>query len=157
MIRMELNSRQLWVPRLSAFGMAALIAASAVYWVLRWPDARDAGSLLIEVSGSPAGETLPSVERKTLARVLGSEQTPAADHSPSSLAGRLALSGVAANAAGSGAALISVDGKPARSYVVGSRVLEGLVLKEVAPRRAMLAVSVEAPVGLTLEMAPPAR
>lgn len=157
MIRMQLNSSKLWVPRLSAFGVAALIAASAAYWVLRWPDASDAGISLGAVSDSSARETFTAAELKALAHVLGADKSTATDRSPSGLAARLALSGVVTNAAGSGAALISVDGKPARSYVVGSRVIEGLVLKELAPRRAMLAASVEAPVGLTLEMKPPAQ
>lgn len=156
MVRMQMNSPTLWVPRLSAFGVAALLAASAAYWLLRAPQTSLADASLAEAPVA-ARAMEPAAEQKTLARLLGSDKTGAMDMAPAGLAGRFVLSGVVASAAGSGAALIAVDGKPARAYGVGSRVAEGLVLKAVAPRRAMLAASAEAPVGLTLEMKLPAQ
>lgn len=140
------------MPRLSAFAVTALLAASAAYWLLRWPEATDAGASLRETTEAVATQELPAVEPAVIAHLLGSDRSGAMDSAPSGLSGRLILSGVVARAAGSGVALISVDGKPTRAYAVGSRVTEELVLKAVAPRRAVLAVSTEAPAGLTLEM-----
>ena len=64
----------------------------------------------------------------------------------------MTLVGIVANAKNSGAALISLDGKPARPYRVGAKVDDGLVLKSVAPRRAMLASGPDAPESVTLEL-----
>ena len=51
-----------------------------------------------------------------------------------------------------GAALIAIDGKPARPYRVGGVLEEGLVLQAVEGRRAVLAASAEGPALLTLEL-----
>ena len=56
-----------------------------------------------------------------------------------------------------GAALIAVDGKPARPYRVGTKIEEGVVLQAVAPRKAMLGPAADAPAAFTLEMPPPTR
>ena len=63
------------------------------------------------------------------------------------------LVGVAAGArSGGGAALIAIDGKPAKPYRVGSAVDEGLVLQSVQARRAVLAATPEGPQVLALEL-----
>jgi general secretion pathway protein C len=51
-----------------------------------------------------------------------------------------------------GAALIAVDGRPAKPFKVGSNVDAGLVLQAVEPRRAVLASSAQGPAVLTLEL-----
>ena len=56
---------------------------------------------------------------------------------------------------GGGAALIAVDGKPAKPYRVGAVIDTGLVLQSLGPRQARLGASAEGPASLTLEM--PAR
>ncbi|HZY15973.1 MAG TPA: type II secretion system protein N, partial [Ramlibacter sp.] len=53
---------------------------------------------------------------------------------------------------GGGAAILSVDGKPARPYRVGSLVEEGLVLQSVQPRSATLAAEVRGPALVVLEL-----
>lgn len=53
-------------------------------------------------------------------------------------ASRFALTGVVASSSQHGAALIAVDGKPAKPYAVGSRVGDEWVLQSVQPRRAVL-------------------
>jgi general secretion pathway protein C len=60
--------------------------------------------------------------------------------------------GVVSDRSQQGAALIVVDGKPARPYRVGSQVDEGLVLQSVQARRAVLASSANGPAVLTLEL-----
>jgi general secretion pathway protein C len=69
-----------------------------------------------------------------------------------STASRFALVGVVASRAHSGAALISVDGKPPKPFRVGSTVDEGLVLKSVDSRRAELAASMDAAPTVTLDL-----
>ncbi len=156
MANMESNTSNFWWPRLTAFGMAVLLAFSAVYWVLRWPATQRPSGAVADLPVAPAAPVAPAEQSRLLAQLLGAGGR-ALDVAPAGLAARLVLSGVVANAAGSGVALIAVDGKPARAYAVGSAVADGLVLKAVAPRRAMLAADVQAPVDLTLEMKLPVR
>ena len=98
---------------------------------------------------------------QALARALGGGNAAAAPLpaavAVASVAGRLTLVGVVANRSRGGAALISVDGKPARPYRVGAQVEEGLVLQSVEPRRAVLADSLQGPASLTLDLPPLAK
>lgn len=157
MVCMQFNLPTLWVPRLSAFGVAALLAASTAYWVLRQPTEHLAESLLPDTAGAAAVEAVPASELMLLARLLGSEKADAMNMTPSGLAGRVVLSGVVASAAGGGAALISIDGKPAKAFRVGARVTDELVLQSVTPHRALLAAQGEATTGLTLDLKRPAQ
>jgi len=93
-----------------------------------------------------------------IARFLGS--TPAAAGAeparPTALASRMQLLGVAAGAhSGKGAAVISVDGKPPRSYRVGSVIDEGYVLKSVHGRQAVIASQQTGQPVATLELPAP--
>ncbi|MDB5858882.1 MAG: hypothetical protein JWQ76_2571, partial [Ramlibacter sp.] len=73
------------------------------------------------------------------------------------LASRFILVGVAAHASsGGGAAVISVDGKPARPFRVGSFLDQGILLQSVQGRRAVLAALPDGPPLVVLELpAPP--
>ena len=53
---------------------------------------------------------------------------------------------------GGGAALIAVDGKPAKPFRVGAAVDEGLVLQALGPRQAQLGASMGGPATVTLDM-----
>ncbi len=66
----------------------------------------------------------------------------------------LQLTGVAAGTSGRGAALISVDGRPARPYAVGMAVGDGLVLQSVQGRRAQLGPALQGPSTVVLELPP---
>ena len=68
---------------------------------------------------------------------------------------RLKLTGVVAGRASRGYALISVDGKPARPFGVGSQVTDTLVLRSVAVRSAALGPDRTAPASVTLELPKP--
>jgi hypothetical protein len=86
-------------------------------------------------------------------RLLGqTAAAPATTTAAPSLSSRFNLIGVVAGRSQQGAALIAVDGRPAKPYRVGSAVDEGLVLQSVAPRRAVLAASAAGPAVVTLEM-----
>ena len=65
---------------------------------------------------------------------------------------RFALIGVIAGQGAGGAALIAVDGKPAKPFRVGGVVDGDLLLQSVAPRRAELAPRMDGPAAFALEM-----
>jgi general secretion pathway protein C len=133
----------------TTFVLWGLVAASAVYWGMKLT-ARPAGA----VTAPTAARTPPPADPAALARLLGA--SPAAAAPLPSLASRFSLLGVVANRSNQGAALIAVDGKPAKPFRVGAAVNEGLVLKSVESRRAVLAASADGPPVLTLDL-PPAR
>ena len=115
----------------------ALAAGSAAFWALRL----GGGAALVDapVAGGPAPGGV-AVDTRDVARALGvagpAPAAPAAD-----VIGRLALRGVVTHGSG-GAALIAVDGKPARPVRVGAAV-EGVeggwTLRAVTPRTAVVA------------------
>ena len=145
---MSVLTRHLWPSRLLTFALAFLLAASVAYWVLRWPQPALLQPVVAEASAAPVPDA------QALARVLGAggalaQQTTVAE------SGRYSLTGVLAGPGPRGAALISIDGKPARSYRVGALVDASLYLQSVQGRRAVLATgSAEGAPSLTLEMKP---
>jgi general secretion pathway protein C len=138
-----------WTVRGATFALWALAAASAVYWGLQVGGAASA-------LRAPAAPTRPvaAVDPDAIARLLGG--TPAAGAAPvASLASRFQLVGVVAGvSSGAGAAVLSVDGKPARPYRVGTMIEEGLILQSVQGRRATLAAQPDGPAVVTLELPP---
>ncbi len=141
------NSQNRWVVAAATFALWALVAASAVYWGLKLA-ARPAGA----PAAPPAVRAPVPVDPMAVARLLGATQTAAAPLP--SLASRFSLVGVVASRTHQGAALITVDGKPPKPFRVGAAVDEGLVLKSVEPRRAILAASQDSAPVLTLELPP---
>lgn len=111
--------------------LAALAAGSAVHWVLKWPVA----AVPVATVDAPAAAT---VDTLAVARALGGGAGPvAAAVAPAS--SRFSLAGVVAGGEHRGAALIAVDGKPAKPYRVGAVVGAQWVLQSVEPRRVVLA------------------
>ena len=139
-----------WIVRGATFALWALAAGSAVFWGLRL----GGGERSISVPAAPARQ-VAAVDPEALARLLGGAPvagTVAAAPPAVSLASRFQLVGVAAGAtSGAGAAVISVDGKPARPYRVGSTVEQGVVLQSVRGRQAVLA---SGPTQVILELPP---
>jgi general secretion pathway protein C len=123
--------------RAVAFVVWALVAASAMYWLLRLAASSPAAP------GHTAAVAAIGMPRGDLTRVLGAPP-PAARSAPvpePALAARFKLLGVAAPRQGGdavGLALIAVDGKPARGYKVGAPVDGDIVLQSVHPRGAVL-------------------
>lgn len=134
---MALSLRIVWLSRLITFGLAAVAAASAVFWALQWSGA-------VAVTPVVAVEGLSPVTTDTTAVVralggAGSASLSSSGASSTALASsRFALTGVVASNSQHGAALIALDGKPAKPYAVGARVGEDWVLQAVQPRRAVL-------------------
>lgn len=148
---MKIQSPSLWWLRIATFALAALAAASAAYWVLKW----SAGAPVAPGrSATPVLTRAAQVDPLTVARLLGGGKQAVAALSESA-ASRFKLLGVVAANAGNGYALISVDGKPARPYRVGAAVNDSLVVRSVAPRSAALAASADAPPSFTLELPAP--
>lgn len=144
---MQTQTFSLWWLRLVTFLIAALAAASAAYWVLKWSASAAPSQTVALVFPSPA-----QTDPRALARLLGGGQTNSPTAQLSSAASHFKLTGVVANRAHKGYALISVDGKPAKPYRVGAPVNDTLLLQSVAPRNASLAASLDAPATVTLEL-----
>ncbi len=129
------------VARLTAFVIWALVAATAVFWGLR---------LLVRAPAAPSYAVAvgdAAAVRADLSRVLGSAPVAAAAavvapevSSRFKLIGIMAPKGTQASVAptGSGVALIAVDGKPPKAFVVGSQLDGDLVLQSVSLRTASI-------------------
>jgi general secretion pathway protein C len=124
--------------RLSAFVIWSLVAASAVFWLLRFA-ARPAPVPPYAVAVGTAVAV-----RGDLTRLFGAPPRAVAQAAPEAPS-RYKLVGVMAPKAGAakpearyGLALIAVDGKPAKAYPVGARLDSDLVLQSVGLRTASL-------------------
>ncbi len=145
---MQTRSHQPWGVRLGTLAVWALAAASVAYWGLR---------LTAPPPGMPAPATAfapVTTDVQAMARLLGAVAAQAEpQEAPPPISSRFALVGVLAGQQGdSGAALIAVDGKPAKPYRVGATVDAGLVLQSLSPRQARLGAGQEGATTVTLEM-----
>lgn len=142
-----------WTLRLITALLWALAAASTVYWGLRAGGPVAAVSVPEATPLASAGDA--SARQAAIARFLGANNSVAASSSTVLIASRFSLIGVVTQGRG-GAALLVVDGKPAKPYRVGSRIDEGTVLQSVGPRHVVLAASADGPALQRLEMPSPA-
>ena len=132
--------------------MWALVAASVVFWGLRLlVRAPSAPAYAVPVGDATAG-------RGDLSRLLGGglATTTAAAPAPEA-SSRFKLLGVVAprsTSGDAGVALIAVDGKMPKAFVVGSRLDGDLVLQSVSLRTASIGNGAGAP-AITLELPPP--
>lgn len=139
-------SQSKWVLQTTTLLVWALAAGSMAYWGLRLFAGRGVAANL------PTATAPTAIDSLTVARVLGARAPATVPQA--SLASRFALLGVVAGSPGGGAALIAVDGKPARPFRVGSPVEEGLILQSAAARQATLAATQNGPALVTLDMPP---
>lgn len=147
--RMVSNSHNRWAVAGTTFALWALVAASGVYWSLKFTARPGAAK------AQPAVRAPAPADPAAVARLLGASPTvAAAAPAAPSLASRFTLVGVVADRSHKGAALIAVDGKPAKPFRVGTAIDEGLVLQSVENRQATLAASVDGPPVLTLDLPP---
>ena len=146
---MQTLAPSIWWPRGASFVLAALAAASASFWALKVSAVNTATSAPAAAMAGPV-----VIDAASVARALGGGPGAAPAAAPSaSLASRFAMVGVVADQHSGGAALISVDGKPAKPYRVGDAIEDGLVLQTVQARKAALGPTSGAAV-LTLELPP---
>jgi len=121
------------------------VAFSAVTWGLRWSATGASPS-----HATTAAQALPEVDVSAAARSLGAATVQIA--AAPTLASRFQLQGVMAGGPDAGAALLAVDGKPAKPYRVGAVVADGLVLQSAEGRRISLGVSMDGPQTLVLDL-----
>ena len=142
-----------WGVRLATLTLWAAAAASAAYWGLR---------LSVPLGGvvpAVAVAALVAPDVAAINRLLGGTVAPAASEKPQApepaAKAQLTLLGVLAGQRSSlGAALIAVNGQPAKPFRVGAQVADGLVLQALAPRQARLGATPNGPAALTLDMPP---
>ncbi len=121
----------------------AITGVSAVGWTLRW----------LEPSPQALPAPAPAVVEVRPAAIAAWLAAPAAGQ-PAAAPTRYVLLGVIAQGR-RGVALLSLDGQPAKPYLVGSLIHEGLMLKSVGPRHAELAASTRGPVLVRLDLPEP--
>ena len=144
---MKTHSFGTWWLRIATFLLAALAAASAAYWVLKWTAAAAPTSIVAPTAGAPT-----QADPQLVARLLGGGQSATATAVVDRSASRFKLTGVVASGDKSGYALIATDGQAARPYRVGTAVSDNLMLQSVATRSAALAPSLDGPPAFTLEL-----
>lgn len=137
--------------RLSAFILWAVVAASLAFWAMR-----------VVVSPTPVPPHATPVSttqtaRGDIARVFADPQVAAPVAAQPALASRFKLIGVMApkpGAAAGGVALIAVDDKPARAYVIGAQLDTDLVLQTVSMRSAAIGSPQGSAPAVVLELPP---
>ena len=134
-----------WVLPVASLVVWGAVAFSAVTWGLRWSASDDS-----VVQAAPVAQTVPDVSTSAVARSLGAVSAPST--AAPSTDSRFQLLGVVAGDAAQGAALLVVDGKPAKPYRVGAQVADGWVLQSVQGRRVSLGASIDGPETLRLEL-----
>ena len=127
--------------------LAALAAASAAYWVLKWRASVNPSRPTTIAFSEPA-----QFDPQALARLFGGAKGGTANAPLARAASHFKLFGVIANRAKGGYALIAVDGKAAKPFRVGNQVNDELVLHSLSARSAALAASLDGPITLTLEL-----
>jgi general secretion pathway protein C len=166
MIDLHTESGRRWITA-ALVGVALL---SAAYWteavLLRWrqamPEATRASNAtgralpaaaLSALSAPSMPPTPPVPPAEALARLLGAQpRVPGAAPGP---ADRFKVLGVIASASGRGAALVAVDGQPARTYSVGAALAPGFVLRSVSQKEITLAARPGGQVLATLPLPEP--
>ena len=143
---MVTNTRDKLMLRGGTFLLWAGAAGCAVFWGLRLAGPASGAMLAPVELGAPV-----SADPAAVARLLGATTGPVAA-APVAVASRFTLIGVLAGRQNGGAALIAVDGKPARPVRVGGTLEEGLVLQSLSGRKAVLGADRDGPATLTLEI-----
>ena len=136
-----------WWLRIATFLLAALAAASATYWVLKW-----SAPAAPAPAAAPAASAATQTDPQGVARLLGGGQVASAATVVDRTASRFKLTGVVASGSSNSYALIATDGQAAKPYRIGAAVSDALVLQSVAIRSAALGAKLDAPAALTLEL-----
>jgi general secretion pathway protein C len=155
-----MRMRKTWLIPLATFALWLLATAGGVYWALKFVQGTATPANAAVVTSAPVA----TVDSQALARGLGGglgatavvAASPTAVVSSSIVASRFVLTGVVeGKAARQSLALIAVDGKPARPYRVGAQLAEGVVLKSVLRRQAVLSGTAGKADAVTLDLPKP--
>ena len=130
-------------PVLGAMLVWGMVGLSVAYWGLQFWGQKPSVAVPVLLERSQP------LDSKQVARALGAGETPLVVPADN---GRHALVGLATDASGHGVALISTDHGTAKTYRVGAALPDGMVLRSLGPRQAELALSVQAPVSVRLEL-----
>ena len=137
----------LWRVRGITFVLAALAAASVVFWALKI-------TAPAQVQVNPAAlasADMARVDWAASARALGA--VTAGTEAPRALAAqRWVLTGVARAGSTEGVALIAGEGQPAKPYRLKAKLEEGVYLVALELRQAHLGPTAEGPVSTTLTL-----
>ncbi len=146
---MQTSAFQIWWIRAVTFLVAAMASASAAWWALTLSNA---APWQPSVSAQPA----PQMDVAVLAQALGAGAAPVSAASVSASAPPLAIQllGVVAGTGGKGHALLLVGDAAPKTYKVGSKLGNGLVLQSVGPRSARVGAEMKGPTRQTLELPP---
>ena len=125
----------------------AAAAASAAFWALRLLAPADRAHPPA-VAVAPAAQ----LDAGAVARLLGAQPAAAVAAATPDAASRFQLQGVVADDLGRGAALIAIDGKPARPYRAGALLTDSYVLQAVEGRAARIGADHDGPALFTLRL-----
>ncbi len=141
-------SRSQFLRSLATLVVWVLAALSLAYWALKVVTGSQAPRDL-PVAAAPQAATDPAA----VGRLLGAVAQPTAVQQVN-VASRFSLLGVIAGLPGGGAALIAVDGQPAKPFRVGSPVDQNLFVQSAVGRQVKLAASQNDPAAIVLELPP---
>jgi general secretion pathway protein C len=144
---MALTAQNLWFSRSITFAIGAVAAASAAFWVFKFKGVANTKPMV-----SVDAQQSVIAEPASVSRALGGAD-PAGTSSNAMVqaSSRFSLIGVLANPQSAGAALIAVDGKPAKPFTVGAKVASDWVIRSVQQRSVVLTLGTT---DMTLELPP---
>ncbi len=144
-----------WAVRGVTFLVWLALAFSTTYWGLQWQESGASRPTSASGVAASAGDTAAGFQPAALGRALGAVGPAIERVAAPALASRLVLVRVVRAGARDGAALIAIDGKPARSVRLHAEVEPGLYLVGLEPRRASLGPEPRGPESLVLELPKP--
>lgn len=125
----------IWYPRVASLVLSSVAALSVAYWGLHWQLPASAVMAAVAVGASEQPVDTQVVGKALGAADLAQAAVPGVDSMSES--SRFVLLGVVGNA-GTGSALIAVDGGAAKPVRIGAEVADGWRLQSVTGRNALL-------------------
>jgi general secretion pathway protein C len=141
-----LDKPNYWALSIITLCVWSAVGLSVAYWVNKRVFVKPS-----EVDLDVSQANLP-VDSKAIAKLLGASDSEVVEPTSTALKNTFVLFGLARSANGQGVALISLDGKPAKPYKLGSLVVDDLTLKTISTNTVMLAISDKATDGISLEL-----
>lgn len=135
-----------WTLRLFTLMIWLAVGLCVAYWAFKFITTKP-----VEATAALPAPALV-IDSKAVAKLLGAADNVAAKPVNVAVSTKYALFGLAGTARGQGVALIALDGKPAKPYRVGSVVADSLILKSISNTGVILAASITAADGVTLEL-----